>query len=332
MQSESMEYSARKRAGIYYVWDPTKISVAGVEEVYAGRVARVSIQALDSGKEMEIYGVYMPVRENKAEKTEEIWEALTQKIMERGTRNFIVNGDFNAETEAWINKTGRTQKEEDIIYQGILEDINLVASVTEDYTFERSQTQIDNILIPIELVHNLKEAHVTTGVRGKDHKLVIATLAWEMKGGKGGCRPTRRHTDKFQEAHWLKYECILQERTNRIQKDIDGKKPSVKLRMIHKELTIAAAEVAGETPGKRWIGEEEPEGYNRKEVEELNKEERLREKKRNQVFEWGGHLYHARRYAGGKGKEGGFWRRKEIRQDYIIHKIAKEDRRARRAR
>eukprot|EP00965_Chrysotila_dentata_P041704 1382916-Pleurochrysis_carterae.AAC.1 len=127
----------------------------------------------------------MPVRENKAEKTEEIWEALTQKITERGTRNFIVNGDFNAETEAWINKTGRTQKEEDVIYQGVLEDLNLVACVTEDHTFERAQTQIDNILIPIELVHNLKEAHVTTGVREKDHKLVIAALAWEMKGGKG---------------------------------------------------------------------------------------------------------------------------------------------------
>eukprot|EP00965_Chrysotila_dentata_P041610 1379725-Pleurochrysis_carterae.AAC.1 len=171
MHAEGTEYSARKRAGIYYVWDPTKISVAGIEEVYAGRVARVSIQVLDSGKEIEIYGVYMPVRENKAEKTEEIWEALTGKIAERGTRNFIINGDFNAGTEAWINKTGRIPKEEDIIYQGILEDTNLIASITEDYTFERAQTQIDNILIPVEIIHNLKEAHVTTGVREKDHRL-----------------------------------------------------------------------------------------------------------------------------------------------------------------
>eukprot|EP00965_Chrysotila_dentata_P181371 5986157-Pleurochrysis_carterae.AAC.1 len=113
-----MEYSARRRAGIYYIWDPLKISIAGIKEVYAGRVARVCIHVLDSGKEIEVYGVYMPVRENKAEKTEEIWETLMQNITERGTRNFIVNGDFNAETEAWINKTGRTQKEEDIIYQG----------------------------------------------------------------------------------------------------------------------------------------------------------------------------------------------------------------------
>eukprot|EP00965_Chrysotila_dentata_P129994 4296804-Pleurochrysis_carterae.AAC.1 len=112
MQSEGMEYSARRRTGIYNVWDPTKISVTGIEEVYASRVARVSIHVLDSGKEIEVYGVYMPVRENKAEKTEEIWKTLTQKITERGTRNFIVNGDFNAETEAWINRTGRTQKEE----------------------------------------------------------------------------------------------------------------------------------------------------------------------------------------------------------------------------
>eukprot|EP00965_Chrysotila_dentata_P243803 6205619-Pleurochrysis_carterae.AAC.1 len=88
----------------------------------------------------------MPVRDNKAEKTEEIWEALTKDIAERGTRKFIVNGDFNAETEAWISRSGKTQKEEDVIYQGFLEDLNLVASITEDYTFERAQTQIDNIL------------------------------------------------------------------------------------------------------------------------------------------------------------------------------------------
>eukprot|EP00965_Chrysotila_dentata_P028101 934556-Pleurochrysis_carterae.AAC.3 len=53
MQSESMEYSARRRAGIYYVWDPTKVSVNGIEEIYASRVARANIHVLDSGKEIE---------------------------------------------------------------------------------------------------------------------------------------------------------------------------------------------------------------------------------------------------------------------------------------
>eukprot|EP00965_Chrysotila_dentata_P149304 4930967-Pleurochrysis_carterae.AAC.1 len=145
-QNEGWEFSARRRAGIYYIWDPTKLTVHGIEEVYTSRVARACIRVIDSGKEITVYGVYMPVRDNKAEKTEEIWEALTQDITEGGTRNFIVNGDFNAETEAWISKSGKTQKEEDVIYQGILEDLNLVASITEDYTFERAQTQIDNIL------------------------------------------------------------------------------------------------------------------------------------------------------------------------------------------
>eukprot|EP00965_Chrysotila_dentata_P020737 686373-Pleurochrysis_carterae.AAC.1 len=64
--------------------------------------------------------------------------------------------------------------------------------------------------------------------------------------------------------------------------------------MIHKELTNAAAEVAGNTPGKGSTGEEDEDGYNRKETNELNKGEGLREKKRSQVFEWGRHLYHAR--------------------------------------
>eukprot|EP00965_Chrysotila_dentata_P108569 3586625-Pleurochrysis_carterae.AAC.1 len=231
----------------------------------------------------------MPVRDNKAERAEEIWEALTQDITERGTRNFIVNGDFNAETEAWINRAGKTQKEEDVIYQGVIEDLNLVASITEDYTFERAQTQIDNILVPIELIYNLKEAYVSTGIREKDHKLVIAALAWEMKGGKGDSRPTRRHTDKFQETHWLKYDWLLQERAHQIQEKLGNKKPSDKLRIILYELTQAAAEMAGGTIGTRGAGEGETDGYNRREEKKLNKEEALRERKRNQVFKWSRH-------------------------------------------
>eukprot|EP00965_Chrysotila_dentata_P083199 2745379-Pleurochrysis_carterae.AAC.1 len=113
---------------------------------------------------------------------------------------------------------------------------------------------------------------------------------------------------------------------------MEGKRPRDKLKIIHSELTTAAAEVTGEAPGKRGAGEEEADGYNNKEVNELNKEEGLRERKRRQVFEWSRHLYHARRYAGGKGKEGGFWRKKEIRQDFILNEIAKDNRRARRAR
>eukprot|EP00965_Chrysotila_dentata_P045453 1509994-Pleurochrysis_carterae.AAC.1 len=215
-------------------------------KIYASRVARVNIRVLDPGKEIKVYGVYMPVRDNKAEKTGEIWDALTQDITERGTRNFIIKGDFTAEIEAWISRTGRTQKEEDVVYQGVLEDLNMVASIAQDYTFERAQTQIENILVPIELIHNLKEAHVTTGVRETDHKLVMATLAWEMKGEKGEYRPTRRYTDKFQELHWLRYERIIQERVNKIQEKMEGKRPSDRLGIIHNELTKAAAEVAEE--------------------------------------------------------------------------------------
>eukprot|EP00965_Chrysotila_dentata_P061476 2035998-Pleurochrysis_carterae.AAC.2 len=183
----------------------------------------MSIQVQNSGKELEVYGVSMPVRDNKAERNEEIWGALTQNITERGTRNFIINGDFNTETETWISETGRAQKEEDVIYQGIIEHLNLVPCVTEDYTFERAKTQMDNILIPIELIHNLAGAYVTTGMREKDHKMVMAALAWGMKGGKGKRRPTRRHTKKFQETHWLKYERILQERTQELQEKLGSK-------------------------------------------------------------------------------------------------------------
>eukprot|EP00965_Chrysotila_dentata_P118154 3905229-Pleurochrysis_carterae.AAC.3 len=59
--------------------------------------------------------------------------------------------------------SGRTQKKEDVIDQGVIDDLNLIACVTEDFTFETAQTQIDNKLVPIKLIHNLKEAHMSTG-------------------------------------------------------------------------------------------------------------------------------------------------------------------------
>eukprot|EP00965_Chrysotila_dentata_P101625 3355257-Pleurochrysis_carterae.AAC.1 len=112
--------------------------------------------------------------------------------------------------------------------------------------------------------------------------MVIATLAWEMKGGKGGRRPTRRYTDKFQEAHWLKYERILQERMNEIHEKMEGTRPSDKLRMIQDELSKAAAEVAEKGCEMRKDVGSESEGYNYGEEKELNKEERRRERKRSQ--------------------------------------------------
>eukprot|EP00965_Chrysotila_dentata_P076618 2529713-Pleurochrysis_carterae.AAC.1 len=104
-----------------------------------------------------------------------------QEVTDRGTRNFIINGDFNAETEVWLGKNGKPQKGEDVIYQGVIEDLNLIPSLTEDYTFERARTQIDNILVPTELIHSLKEAFATTGVREKDHKMVMASFTWGEK-------------------------------------------------------------------------------------------------------------------------------------------------------
>eukprot|EP00965_Chrysotila_dentata_P072126 2383255-Pleurochrysis_carterae.AAC.1 len=61
---------------------------------------------------------------------------------------------------------------------------------------------------------------------------------------------------------WLKYERILRERANEIQEKLGSKRPSDKLRIIHYELTKAAAEVAGEVTGMRRAGEGETDGYN----------------------------------------------------------------------
>eukprot|EP00965_Chrysotila_dentata_P222719 6193134-Pleurochrysis_carterae.AAC.2 len=88
----------------------------------------------------------------------------------------------------------------------------------------------------------------------------------------------------------------------------------------------------GEKVGHSNERGEREEEYNRQEEKELNKGKK-RERQRRQLFMWNRHLYHALRYTGGKGKEGGFWRRRDIRQvDCILNKIARDNRRARRKR
>eukprot|EP00965_Chrysotila_dentata_P147959 4884016-Pleurochrysis_carterae.AAC.6 len=103
---------------------------------------------------------------------------------------------------------GREQTKEDVAYQGVVEDLDLTASITEDCTFERSRTQIDNILIPVELIHTLRSAYAVTGVREKDHKMVVAESAWETGGRREQTGPqegtqinskrnTGRNTNRF---------------------------------------------------------------------------------------------------------------------------------------
>eukprot|EP00965_Chrysotila_dentata_P002406 78225-Pleurochrysis_carterae.AAC.1 len=163
--------------------------------------------------------------------------------------------------------------------------------------------------------------------------MILAVFAWDMKGDKGERRATRRYTDRFQEKQWLQYEKILQERTRELQEKIGGKKPSDRLRIIQDELMKTAAEVAGENINRaEGAGGSEVDGHNHREELELNKEEGLRERKRHPSFLWSRHIYHARRYTGGNGKVGGFWKRKEIRNDYIMKQITRVDRKARRAR
>eukprot|EP00965_Chrysotila_dentata_P043318 1439726-Pleurochrysis_carterae.AAC.2 len=40
MGEVGMDYSARRKAGVYYIWDPTKIRVEDIKEMYASRVAK----------------------------------------------------------------------------------------------------------------------------------------------------------------------------------------------------------------------------------------------------------------------------------------------------
>eukprot|EP00965_Chrysotila_dentata_P214801 6188389-Pleurochrysis_carterae.AAC.4 len=54
-----------------------------------------------------------------------------EDVTYRGNGNFIINGGFKAETEAWIEKTSREQKKEDIIYQEVVEDLDLTASIVD---------------------------------------------------------------------------------------------------------------------------------------------------------------------------------------------------------
>eukprot|EP00965_Chrysotila_dentata_P262532 6214596-Pleurochrysis_carterae.AAC.3 len=211
--------SAWRKAGIYYIWNPIR------------RVARAKVRALDSGKEIEVYGIYMPVRKNGGGRVEVIWEKVIKDVMDRGTKSFVINGDFNAETESWIKKSGRIQMVDDVVIQGVIEDLNLITSITKDYTFERARTQIDNILT----------AHTATRVREKDHRLVVARLAWEMKREKGEDRPTRRYTDKFKEEQRLGYKQMLKERIVDIKESLKNMRPKDKLMELQEAVTRAAA-------------------------------------------------------------------------------------------
>eukprot|EP00965_Chrysotila_dentata_P033089 1102113-Pleurochrysis_carterae.AAC.1 len=239
---EEVTTGVRRKAGIYYIWNPSMVSVQDITEVHSGRAARARVKALDSGNELEVYGIYMPVRKNDGKCVEDIWENVMEEITCRGTRNFVICGDFNAETEAWIKRNGRTPMEEDEVYQGVLEDLNLITSITNEYTFERARTQIDNILIPIELLHNLQTAHTATGVREKDHRLVLARLAWEVKGKMGEERPTCRYTDRFEEEHWQRYEQLLTERLKEIRDSLKDRRPGDRLTILQEAVTGTAAE------------------------------------------------------------------------------------------
>eukprot|EP00965_Chrysotila_dentata_P057657 1911617-Pleurochrysis_carterae.AAC.3 len=162
--------------------------------------------------------------------------------------------------------------------------------------------------------------------------MIVARLAWTVKGEKGEGRPTRRYTVRFQEEHWNKYEQILTERIHDIQATIRDKQPTDRLRDIQKVLTRVAAEPAGaNAESKDRTRKEGEDTYNQREAKELEKGERKRESQRDQLFKWNRHLYHARRYTGGKEKDGRLWRQREIGQDHLLNKIPKSNRKARRA-
>eukprot|EP00965_Chrysotila_dentata_P218791 6190770-Pleurochrysis_carterae.AAC.1 len=196
--------------------------------------------------------------------------------------------------------------EEDVVFQGVIEDLNLITSITKDYTFERARTQIDNILVPIELPHTLQTAHTATGVREKDHRLVVARLAWEVKGEEGEDRPTRRYIDKFEEEQWLRYEQILKEGIVDRRESLKNIRPGDRLKELQEAATRAAAQAIGEKAGHSNKKGEREEEYDRREEKELNKEEQKIGRQRHQLFMWNRHLYHAQRYTGRKGKAGGF--------------------------
>eukprot|EP00965_Chrysotila_dentata_P121109 4005449-Pleurochrysis_carterae.AAC.1 len=73
---------ARRKAGIYYIWNPTQVSVQDITKVYEGEVARAKVRALDSGKEIKVYGIYMPVKKNDGGRVEVILEKVME-VMDR---------------------------------------------------------------------------------------------------------------------------------------------------------------------------------------------------------------------------------------------------------
>eukprot|EP00965_Chrysotila_dentata_P249596 6208978-Pleurochrysis_carterae.AAC.1 len=117
-----------------------------------------------------------------------------------------------------------------------------------------------------------------------------------------------------------------------IKESLQNRRPGDRLTALQEAITRAAAEVVGEKGRHSKEKREREAEYNRREEQELKKEEQKRERQRHQLFMWNRHLYHAHRYTGGRGNDGGFWRRRDIRQDCILNKIAGDNRKARRRR
>eukprot|EP00965_Chrysotila_dentata_P203903 6182017-Pleurochrysis_carterae.AAC.1 len=143
-------------------------------------------------------------------------------------------------------------------------------------------------------------------MREKDHRMVVARLAWEVKDVKGEGRPTCRYANKFQEEQLRRYQQILMERIQEINESLKDKQPRDRLKELQDVVTRAAAEAIGDKVREGNRNGESEDGYNRRKGQELNKDEQKRERQRHQVFMWNRHLYHAHRYTGGKGETGGF--------------------------
>ena len=119
------------KAGVLIVWDPDHLQAkrdgkgeVAMEEVERGRVVRVEMEDVASGLEWTQIGVYMPVRgqakitvaasggtgdtETK-DPAQDAWESLSDEL-DKIHGEYIIGGDFNAETEAFLRGRGRSCK------------------------------------------------------------------------------------------------------------------------------------------------------------------------------------------------------------------------------
>ena len=146
--SEGVETEGGK-GGVLVMWKEeamVKVEKVRAKDRVPGRVVRVVLKELGSGKRMEVVGVYAACRERQRSKKEVeagVWTALEE--MTRGKPDVMIVGDLNAETQQALQRSERSATWQDTRLQKLIDEHGLTAHGVGRATY-REVSEIDHVL------------------------------------------------------------------------------------------------------------------------------------------------------------------------------------------